>query len=92
MEAHTSVLTAWASMGQEAEQEARVRAFRGYTVDAPLMAAADPAATFLHCLPAHRGEEVSAEVLEGPQSAVWDEAENRLHVQKAILVTLLKGF
>ncbi|MEW6487075.1 MAG: ornithine carbamoyltransferase [Thermodesulfobacteriota bacterium] len=90
--AHAVNTDVWASMGQEAEQEARVRAFRGYTVDAPLMAAADPAATFLHCLPAHRGEEVSDEVLEGPQSAVWDEAENRLHVQKAILVTLLKGF
>jgi ornithine carbamoyltransferase len=88
--AHAVNTDVWASMGQEAEQEARVRAFRGYTVDTALMAAADPGAIFLHCLPAHRGEEVSAEVLEGPQSAVWDEAENRLHVQKAILVTLLR--
>ncbi|MBE0616386.1 MAG: ornithine carbamoyltransferase, partial [Proteobacteria bacterium] len=73
------------------EQEARAKAFAGYQVDASVMAAADPSAVFLHCLPAHRGEEVSAEVLEGPQAAVWDEAENRLHVQKAILVTLLRG-
>lgn len=87
--AHAVNTDVWASMGQEEEQEARARAFRGFTVDAALMAAADPAASFLHCLPAHRGEEVSEEVLEGPQSAVWDEAENRLHVQKAILVTLL---
>lgn len=90
--AHAVNTDVWASMGQEAEQAARVRAFRGYTVDAAVMAAADPSAVFLHCLPAHRGEEVSEEVLEGPRSAVWDEAENRLHVQKAILVTLLKGF
>jgi ornithine carbamoyltransferase len=87
--AHAVNTDVWASMGQEAEQELRARAFRGYTVDAAVMAAADPSAVFLHCLPAHRGEEVSAEVLEGPQSAVWDEAENRLHVQKAILVALL---
>jgi len=90
--AHAVNTDVWASMGQEAEQAARARAFRGYIVDASVMAAADPSAILLHCLPAHRGEEVSAEVLEGPQSAVWDEAENRLHVQKAILVTLLKGF
>ncbi len=80
----------WASMGQEAEQEARARAFSGYCVDARVMGAAAPSAVFLHCLPAHRGEEVSEEVLEGPQSAVWDEAENRLHVQKAVLVTLVR--
>jgi len=88
--AHVVTTDVWASMGQEGEQEARARAFRGYCVDARAMAAADPSAIFLHCLPAHRGEEVSAEVLEGPRSAVWDEAENRLHVQKAILVTLLR--
>ncbi len=87
--AHAVNTDVWASMGQEEEQEARARVFQGYTVDAAVMAAADPSAIFLHCLPAHRGEEVSADVLEGPQSAVWDEAENRLHVQKAILVTLL---
>ncbi|GAB4263360.1 ornithine carbamoyltransferase [Deferrisoma sp.] len=89
--AHVVTTDVWASMGQEAEQEARRRAFAGYTVDAGIMAAAAPDALFLHCLPAHRGEEVTEDVLEGPQSAVWDEAENRLHAQKAILVTLLRG-
>ncbi|PYO25983.1 MAG: ornithine carbamoyltransferase [Gemmatimonadetes bacterium] len=79
----------WASMGQEEEAEARRNAFRGYTVDRELMQLADPKAIFLHCLPAHRGEEVASEVIEGPQSRVWDEAENRLHVQKALLATLL---
>jgi len=79
----------WASMGQEGEKAAREKAFAGYCVDGRAMAAAAPGAVFLHCLPAHRGEEVSEEVFEGPQSAVWDEAENRLHAQKAILVTLL---
>src|SRR5437879_2694259 len=79
----------WASMGQEEEAEARRNAFRGYTVDPDLMRLADPKAIFLHCLPAHRGEEVATEVIEGPQSRVWDEAENRLHVQKALLATLL---
>ena len=69
--------------------ESRRNAFRGYTVDADLMRLAHPQAIFLHCLPAHRGEEVTAEVIEGPQSRVWDEAENRLHVQKALLATLL---
>ncbi|GAB4281394.1 MAG: ornithine carbamoyltransferase [Deferrisomatales bacterium] len=79
----------WASMGQEAEQEARRKAFAGFTVDGRMMAAAAAEAVFLHCLPAHRGEEVTDEVIEGPRSAVWDEAENRLHAQKAILVRLL---
>lgn len=79
----------WASMGQETEAEARRNAFRGYTVDAELMKLAAPNAIFLHCLPAHRGEEVSADVIEGRQSRVWDEAENRLHVQKALLATLM---
>ena len=79
----------WASMGQEAEAETRRAAFHGYTVDAALMARADPRAIFLHCLPAHRGEEVTDEVIEGPQSRVFDEAENRLHVQKALLVRLM---
>ncbi|HVH10264.1 MAG TPA: ornithine carbamoyltransferase [Gemmatimonadales bacterium] len=87
--AHVVNTDVWASMGQEAEAEARRNAFRGYTVDADLMRLADPQAIFLHCLPAHRGEEVAAEVIEGPQSRVWDEAENRLHVQKALLATLL---
>jgi ornithine carbamoyltransferase len=81
----------WASMGQEEEQERRARAFAGYTVDAALMSRAKPSAIFLHCLPAHRGEEVAAEVIDGPQSRVWDEAENRLHVQKAIMATLMGG-
>lgn len=79
----------WASMGQEAEAEARARAFAGYHVNAELMRRATPSAIFLHCLPAHRGEEVSEEVFEGPQSRVFDEAENRLHVQKAVLATLM---
>lgn len=79
----------WASMGQEGEKDERELAFVGYTVDDAVMAAAAPGAIFLHCLPAYRGKEVTESVLEGPASAVWDEAENRLHVQKAILVTLL---
>jgi ornithine carbamoyltransferase len=79
----------WASMGQEAEQKERARAFVGYTVNAKLMKRAAKNAIFLHCLPAHRGEEVSADVIDGPQSRVWDEAENRLHVQKAIMVALM---
>jgi ornithine carbamoyltransferase len=79
----------WASMGQEEEAEARRQAFAGWTVDAALMAAARPEAVFLHCLPCHRGEEVAAEVVDGPQSRIFDEAENRLHVQKAIMLWLL---
>ncbi len=79
----------WASMGQETEAEARRIAFRGYHVDAGLMALAAPRAIFLHCLPAHRGEEVADEVIEGAQSRVFDEAENRLHAQKAIMVRLM---
>lgn len=89
--AHVVNTDVWASMGQEEEQIERARAFRGYTVDARLMRLADPSAIFLHCLPAHRGEEVTDEVIEGPQSRVWDQAENRLHVQKALLATLLGG-
>lgn len=81
----------WASMGQEEEQAARERAFAGFAVDGALMAAAEPNAIFLHCLPAHRGEEVAAEVIDGPQSRVWDEAENRLHIQKAIMAALMGG-
>jgi ornithine carbamoyltransferase len=81
----------WASMGQEAEAEARRQAFAGWTVDNALMAHARPEAVFLHCLPAHRGEEVAAEVIDGPQSRIFDEAENRLHVQKAIMLWLLVG-
>jgi ornithine carbamoyltransferase len=87
--AHVVNTDVWASMGQEAEQADRARAFGGYMVDASLMARASRDAIFLHCLPAHRGEEVSADVIDGPQSRVWDEAENRLHVQKAIMATLM---
>ncbi len=81
----------WASMGQEEEQKERERAFAGYTVDASVMKRAASDAIFLHCLPAHRGEEVAAAVIDGPQSRVWDEAENRLHVQKAIMAVLMGG-
>jgi ornithine carbamoyltransferase len=81
----------WASMGQEEEQATREKAFRGYRVDAALMKRAKEGAIFLHCLPAHRGEEVAAEVIDGPQSRVWDEAENRLHIQKAIMAVLMGG-
>ena len=79
----------WASMGQEEEQAAREKAFAGYTVTADLMRRAARDAIFLHCLPAHRGEEVTAEVIDGPQSRVWDEAHNRLHIQKAIMAVLM---
>ena len=79
----------WASMGQEDEQAAREQAFAGYCVDEAVMARAHPSAIFLHCLPAHRGEEVTAAVIDGPRSRVFDEAENRLHVIKAILLDLM---
>ena len=81
----------WASMGQEQEQKDRERVFKGFTVSPKLMAEADKKAIFLHCLPAHRGEEVLDEVIEGKQSRVWDEAENRLHIQKAIMAALMGG-
>jgi ornithine carbamoyltransferase len=87
--AHVVTTDVWASMGHEGEAELRARAFQGYMVDEALMKRADPKAIFLHCLPAHRGEEVTEAVLEGPQSRVWDEAENRLHVQKALMATLM---
>ncbi|HEY4998672.1 MAG TPA: ornithine carbamoyltransferase [Usitatibacter sp.] len=89
--AHLVNTDVWTSMGFEAEAEARDKAFRGFTVDRPMMSAARPDALFMHCLPAHRGEEVAADVLEGPQSVVWEEAENRLHVQKALMEYLLLG-
>jgi ornithine carbamoyltransferase len=79
----------WASMGQEEESAARRKAFRGYQVDAKLMSLAKPDAIFMHDLPAHRGEEVSAEVIEGPQSVVFDQAENRMHAQKGALSLIL---
>lgn len=85
------VTDVWASMGQEDEADGRKEAFRAYQVDQALMRRARPDALFMHCLPAHRGEEVSAEVIDGPQSAVWQEAENRLHAQKALLELLLCG-
>lgn len=79
----------WASMGQEDQAQARIKAFEGYQVDDKIMALADKNAIFLHCLPAHRGEEVSDSVIEGAQSRVWDEAENRLHAQKAVMARLM---
>jgi ornithine carbamoyltransferase len=81
----------WTSMGFEAENEARRKAFEHWCVDAEMMAQANSDALFMHCLPAHRGEEVTAEVIDGPQSVVWDEAENRLHAQKALMEYLLLG-
>ena len=81
----------WTSMGYEAENEARKKAFADWCVDEAMMKVATPDALFMHCLPAHRGEEVTAEVIDGPQSVVWDEAENRMHVQKALMEFLLLG-
>jgi ornithine carbamoyltransferase len=81
----------WTSMGFEAENEQRKRAFEDWCVDAEMMRVAKKDALFMHCLPAHRGEEVTAEVIDGPQSVVWDEAENRLHAQKALMEFLLLG-
>jgi ornithine carbamoyltransferase len=81
----------WTSMGFEAEDEERRRAFADFCVDQEMMAGASPESLFMHCLPAHRGEEVAAEVIDGPHSVVWDEAENRLHVQKALLEYLMIG-
>lgn len=89
--AHLVVTDVWASMGQEDEQIDRERAFAPYRVTAAMMAEAAEDALFMHCLPAHRGEEVDADVLEGPWSVVWEEAENRLHAQKALLEFLLLG-
>src|SRR5690606_17911773 len=81
----------WTSMGFEAENEQRRKAFAEWCVDTEMMKVAKPDALFMHCLPAHRGEEVEAEVIDGPQSVVWDEAENRMHVQKALMEYLLLG-
>ncbi len=89
--AHVVTTDVWTSMGYEAENEARQRAFADWRVDRSMMAVAQPDALFMHCLPAHRGEEVEAEVIDGPQSVVWDEAENRMHVQKALMEYLLLG-
>jgi ornithine carbamoyltransferase len=76
-------------MGQEAQKAERLKAFRGFQIDSQLMGDAAPDALFMHCLPAYRGQEVAAEVIDGPQSVVWDEAENRLHAQKALIEFLL---
>jgi ornithine carbamoyltransferase len=89
--AHLVTTDVWTSMGYEAENEKRMKAFADWCVDAEMMASAQPDALFMHCLPAHRGEEVAAEVIDGPQSVVWEEAENRLHVQKALMEYLLLG-
>ena len=89
--AHVVNTDVWASMGQENEQKKREKDFAGYTVDGAMMRRAASDAIFLHCLPAHRGEEVSGDVIDGPQSRVWDEAENRLHIQKAIMAVLIGG-
>lgn len=89
--AHVVTTDVWASMGHEEEAAARARAFQGYMVDGRVMESASTDAIFLHCLPAHRGEEVAAEVIDGPASRAWDEAENRLHAQKAILARLMGG-
>ena len=85
------VTDTWASMGQEHEKAERMKAFAGFMVDTALMKLAKPDAVFMHCLPAYRGAEVAAEVIDGPQSVVWDEAENRLHAQKALLEHLVCG-
>ena len=81
----------WTSMGMEAEDAERKHDFEDWQVDGEMMQLAASDALFMHCLPAHRGEEVAAEVIDGPQSVVWDEAENRLHVQKALIEYLLLG-
>lgn len=86
--AHVVATDTWVSMGMEAEKEQRVKVFASYTVEQQLMSQANPDAIFLHCLPAYRGYEVSSEVIDGPRSLVWDEAENRLHAQKALMVWL----
>jgi len=80
----------WASMGQEAEAEARRRVFAPYQLNAEVLSWAKPGALVMHCLPAHRGEEIADEVIDGPNSVVWDQAENRLHTQKALLLLLLR--
>ena len=84
------VTDTWVSMG-DSDYEARLQAFESYTVDEALMDLADPDAVFLHCLPAHRGEEVTDAVIDGPKSLVWDEAENRIHAQKAVLAWCFAG-
>jgi len=89
-DADVIVTDTWISMGDDKERDVRLEVFKQYTVDASLLCHASPDARVLHCLPAHRGQEIADEVMEGGQSLVWDEAENRLHAQKALLVWLLK--
>ena len=89
--AHLVTTDVWTSMGYEAENAVRSQAFADWQVDSEMMRAAEHGAVFMHCLPAHRGEEVTADVIDGEQSVVWDEAENRLHVQKALMEYLLLG-
>jgi ornithine carbamoyltransferase len=89
--AHVLYTDVWASMGQEAEAEMRRKIFKGYCIDGALMKVAAPDAKFMHCLPAHRGEEVTDEVMESPQAIIFEQAENRLHIQKAIMVKLMGG-
>jgi ornithine carbamoyltransferase len=89
--AHLVTTDVWTSMGYEAENDARLKAFANWCVDERLMGVARADALFMHCLPAHRGEEVAASVIDGPQSVVWDEAENRMHAQKALMEYLLLG-
>jgi ornithine carbamoyltransferase len=88
-QAHVVYTDVWASMGQEAESDTRIPVFQPYQVNRELLTIADPDAIVLHCLPAHRGEEITEDVLEGTRSRVWDQAENRLHAQKALLVSVL---
>jgi ornithine carbamoyltransferase len=89
--AHVVYTDAWTSMGQEAETEERRDAFRGYRVDTALLEVAGPETVAMHCLPAHRGEEITSEVMDGPRSIIWDQSENRLHLQKALLVEVIGG-
>jgi len=88
-DAHLLATDVWASMGQEAESKARIAAFAGFQLNKELLSVANPEAIYLHCLPAHRGEEISAELMDAPDSVIWDEAENRLHAQKALIEFLL---
>lgn len=89
-DSHVVYTDTWISMGSEDEKDTRLKAFFGYCVDSELLKNADKNAVVMHCLPAHRGEEISEDVMEGEQSVVWDQAENRLHAQKALLVKLLR--
>ena len=88
--AQVVVTDVWTSMGEDTERAERLAAFAGYSVDDALLAGADPDAIVLHCLPAHPGEEIASDTLYGPQSAVWDEAENRLHTAKAVLALVVR--